>query len=56
MFNIYMTTCISQDAVLLKAVFFFKYQQLREGANIRRDGSLGWGGKISRIDKSSNYT
>ena len=53
---IFTCTCISQDGVLLEAVFFFKYQQLREGTNIRRDGSLGWGGKVCRIDKSRNYT
>lgn len=33
------TDSISQDGVLLEAVFFLNIRQLREGANIRRDGS-----------------
>ena len=56
MFNIYMYLYFSGWRLTESCFFFFKYQQLREGTNIRRDGSLGWGGKVCRTVKSSNYT
>lgn len=45
MFNVYMYLYFSGSGLIGNCFFFFKYQQLREGANIRRDASLGQGRK-----------